>query len=363
MSRNMDTSKMEEYRPHIMSASKAIFEELTQNPIVTVFDEIKSQIGDLIKLRNPQKQYDKQSLSAAIEEHLDGQSPDLYGNWVYYPWRSMWVHILPEEEFIAVRTVRNKYVITEEEQALLRTKKVGVIGLSVGQSVALTLAMERGCGEIRLADFDTLELSNLNRIRSGVHNLGVRKSVLTAREIAEIDPYLNVVLYNEGVNDENIDEFFEKGGQLDLLIEECDAIDIKIKSRLKAKKLNVPVIMDTSDRGMIDIERFDLEPERPIFHGFLDKFGNEADLVSKLSIHRKEILMSLLDFDNLSNRGKQSMLEIGKTLTTWPQVASSVILGGGASGYFSRLILLGQGLQSDRYYIDLEKIAKFEYGS
>jgi ribosomal protein S18 acetylase RimI-like enzyme len=27
--------------------------------------------------------------------------------------------------------------------------------------------------------------------------------------------------------------------------------------------------MDTSDRGLLDIERFDLEPERPIFHGLI----------------------------------------------------------------------------------------------
>ena len=28
--------------------------------------------------------------------------------------------------------------------------------------------------------------------------------------------------------------------------------------------------MDTSDRGMLDIERFDLEPERSIFHGLVE---------------------------------------------------------------------------------------------
>jgi hypothetical protein len=27
--------------------------------------------------------------------------------------------------------------------------------------------------------------------------------------------------------------------------------------------------METSDRGVLDVERFDLEPDRPIFHGLL----------------------------------------------------------------------------------------------
>jgi tRNA A37 threonylcarbamoyladenosine dehydratase len=52
-------------------------------------------------------------------------------------------------------------------------KRIGVVGLSVGQSVALTLALERSFGELRLADFDRLDLSNLNRIRAGVHDLNL----------------------------------------------------------------------------------------------------------------------------------------------------------------------------------------------
>ena len=84
------------------------------------------------------------------------------------------------------------YKISPIEQDKLSTKKVGVIGLSVGQSISITMAMERTFGEIRIADFDELELTNLNRIRAGVHELGLPKVALVAREIAEIDPYLNV---------------------------------------------------------------------------------------------------------------------------------------------------------------------------
>src|SRR5690606_500097 len=115
--------------------------------------------------------------------------------------------LLDEAEFVAMRTNRNQYKITQEEQDVLATRKIGVIGLSVGQSIALTLAMERVCGELRLADFDTAELTNLNRIRTGVHNLGLHKTIIAAREIAEIDPFLKVLIFSEGVTDENIDPF------------------------------------------------------------------------------------------------------------------------------------------------------------
>lgn len=367
MSKQMDTSSREVYKPLIISASddnsKSTLQKLKNDPTLLIHDEIKTQVGDLIKLRNPQKRFSPSELEEGIEDFFKSQSYTNYGNWVYYSWRHCLVHLLPEHEFVTVRTIRNRYVITEEEQKTLASKKIGIIGLSVGQSVALTLALERGCGELRLADFDTLELSNLNRIRTGVHNLGVKKSVIAAREIAEIDPYLNVVLYNEGVQDDNIHDFFTQGGDLDLLIEECDSLEVKVKSRIKAKELGIPVLMDTSDRGMIDIERFDLEPERPILHGLLQKFGEESSLVTKNLNQNTEILMALLDFNKLSTGAQQSISEIGKSITSWPQLASSVILGGGACGYFSRMILLGKGIRSDRYYVDLEKIANYSHGS
>ena len=59
--------------------------------------------------------------------------------------------------------------IPRAEQRRLAELRVGVVGLSVGHSTALTLALEGVGGELRLADFDTLALSNLNRLRTGLH--------------------------------------------------------------------------------------------------------------------------------------------------------------------------------------------------
>ena len=58
-----------------------------------------------------------------------------------------------------------------------------------------TLAHEGIGGELRLADFDVLDLSNLNRVAGGVADVGVSKVVLAAREVAELDPYVRVVAF------------------------------------------------------------------------------------------------------------------------------------------------------------------------
>ncbi len=319
------------------------------------FDTIDSQIRELIKCNNPQRLISPKESFLLKQDLLSGIPESDYGNWVYYPWNGNLIHILPEKEFVEVRTNRNQYKITPEEREELATKKVGVIGLSVGQSVALTIAMERACGEIRLADFDKIDLSNLNRLRSGIHQIGVNKAILCAREIAEIDPYIKVVVFDDGLTEDNIQSFFSKGGKLDLLVEECDGLDIKILARHVARSLKIPVIMETSDRGMLDIERFDLEPERALLHGLVGDL--DAQKLKGLSQEDKiQYLLPMVGIDTISSRMKASLIEVQKSISSWPQLASDVVKGGGIAAEVSRKILLNQIDVSGRFYVDLDEI-------
>lgn len=340
-----------------------ILKKIGEFPNILILDRLKSQVAELIKLKNPTQRFSMADLEQEVEIFLLREGGELYGNWVYYPWRNCLVRVLPENDFVAVRTARNKFKITDEEQELLKGKKIGIIGLSVGQSVALGLAMERTCGEIRIADFDSLELSNMNRIRAGIADLGLLKAELVYRQIAELDPYLKIKVYEEGVTMDNMDAFFMEGGKLDLLIEECDSLDMKIASRLKAKSLQVPVLMDTSDRGMVDIERYDLEPELPLLNGLLTSLGSESDILKNYPSNRPQLLSCILDFDQLSERAKFSISQIGKTITNWPQLASSVVLGGGICTHYAREILCGKNIASGRIYFDLDEIEKSRHES
>lgn len=329
--------------------------ELKDNDeIAFVFDEIERQIDELIRCRYPMGTNDKDS-EVLRKQILNNTEISEYGVWVYYPWRKTLVHILDEEEFIEVRTNRNQLKITKEEHQNLSKKKIGVIGLSVGQSIALTVAMERVCGEIRLADFDTLDLSNMNRLRTGVFNIAVPKVVIAAREIAEIDPYINIEIYSEGIHESNINDFLTGNGGIDVLVEVCDNFDVKIKSRLEARKNRIPVVMDTNDKGMLDIERFDLEPNRPLFHGLAE--GITLENLHSLSREDKMgYLMKIVNASNLSQRMKMSLPEINKSLTSWPQLASEVFLGGAITTTVCREILLGHNVNSGRHYMDIEGV-------
>lgn len=329
--------------------------ELMETERPEVIDRLRPQLQEMIKAKHAGIRFSPEELSAAVDEYLGSTPISFHGVWVYYPWRNKLVHLLDEEDFIFVRTNRNRNKITAEEQKRLSEKSIGVIGLSVGQSIALTLAMERSCGEIRIADFDTLELSNLNRIRAGVFQLGLPKWVITAREIAEIDPYLRVVCYPEGITEENIERFLWDGGKLDILVDECDSLNIKILAREKARLHGIPVVMDTSDRGLLDVERFDLEPDRPILHGLAE--GLDYSRLRGLSDQEKiPAVLKIVGYETMSERLKASLQEVGKSIMTWPQLASSVSLGAAVGADVCRRISLGQFTGSGRYFVDMEEI-------
>jgi len=321
-----------------------------------IANTLENQLVELYVTRHPSRQISKSDRVEWLDEWKKKNDIYSYGTWVYYPWSDIITHILPSNEFIELRTSRNKYKIGEEEQASLAEKKVGVIGLSVGQSVALTMAIERVFGTLRIADFDHLDLSNLNRIRSGLSNISIPKTILVAREIAEIDPYLKIELYNDGITKENIAEFIGEGAsKLDLLVEECDSLDIKILARAEARRKQVPVLMDTSDRGMLDIERFDLEPDRPLMHGMVsdDAAANTDKWSAK---QRLAMVMDMVGIEKISPRLKASLLEVEQSLKTWPQLASSVALGGAITTIAARRILLQEPIASGRHYIDIDEI-------
>nr|WP_276598817.1 Rv1355c family protein [Nannocystis sp. SCPEA4] len=328
---------------------------LDEVPGLQVYDALEEQLIDLIRTRNPSERISDLAARERVQVYLGETPPDEYGVWVYYPWAARLVHLLDEPEFVELRTNRNKYKLTPEEQARLAKKRVGVVGLSVGHSVATTMALERSVGEIRLADFDRLDLSNLNRIRSSVHNLGVSKVLITARDIAEIDPFLKVVLYPVGVHDDNLSAFLLRGGKLDVLIDECDSIDIKLKLRVTARLHKIPVLMETSDRSLIDVERFDLEPTRPIFHGLV---GNiEPERIANLSTEEKiPYVLKIIGEGTMSSRMVSSMIEIESTIKTWPQLGSCVVYGGGAAADIVRRMNLGQMNYSGRFIADIENI-------
>lgn len=271
--------------------------------------------------------------------------------WVYFGWRRTLMTLPGPELYRRIRFDRNRYHISSAEQEGFRSARIGIAGLSVGHSIAHTLAMEGLCGMLRLADFDEIELWNLNRLPGSVLDLGENKAIVAARRIAEIDPYLSVEVNTAGVPENGVDEFVDG---LDIVIDECDSLDIKILLRIAARKRGIPVVMATSDRGLIDVERFDLEPDAEIFHGLLGPV--DASTLRGLSARDKApYVMRILEPAQLSPRLAASLVETERTVLSWPQLASDVILGAAEVATAVRRILRGEPAPSGRTRLDLDE--------
>ena len=200
-----------------------------------------------------------------------------------------------------------------------------------------------------MADFDRIALSNLNRVPATVLDLGLNKAEVAARRIAELDPYLVVRVLDVGLTVDTVDEFLNG---LDIVVEECDSLDMKVSVREGARARRIPVLMATSDRGLLDVERFDLQPQRPILHGLLGDL-DFARLHATSSREKVPHMLRFLEAEQLSPRALASVVEIDHTLSTWPQLSGDVVLGATAIAEAVRRIGLGEDLRSGRTRIDI----------
>ncbi|WP_054816175.1 Rv1355c family protein [Nocardia arizonensis] len=271
--------------------------------------------------------------------------------WVHYPWRRALVGLPGPRIHRAVRLDRNRNKLTRDEQDRLRELRIGIVGQSTGHAVAAVLALEGVGGMLRLADLDSIELSNLNRVPGTVFDIGVNKAVVTARKVAELDPYLPVEIFEAGVDEESVGAFMDG---LSIVVEECDSLDMKLVIREAAARRAMPLLMETSDRGLLDVERFDLEPDRPPFHGLLGEL-RAADLRGLTAKEKAPFVVRLFGADALSPRLAASMVEVGETLASWPQLGSDVMYGSASVVAAARRIGLGQKLSSGRVRIDMDR--------
>lgn len=310
-----------------------------------LLDQIRSTAGfEEIDLRSSQRELLKGLIPAAPNEVLQERD-----RWAFFPWRRSLVGIVGPRAYRRLRLDRNRNKITSEEQERFAALKIGVVGLSVGHSIAYALALEGLCGELRLADFDEIELTNLNRIPGTIFDLGVNKAVVAARRIAEIDPYLTLSVFESGF-DESMGESFMDG--LDVVIEECDSLEAKVRVRAAARERKIPVLMETNDRGMLDVERYDLEPDRPLFHGLLGDIDAD-DVVGLTPAETLPYLARLSEIDKISERMLASIGEIGRTISSFPQLGSDTLLGGVTVAAAIRRLGLGESLPSGRVRIDV----------
>jgi molybdopterin/thiamine biosynthesis adenylyltransferase len=322
-----------------------------------VHDVYVEQLEELFFVHNPQLVFHpegKQRFEQQVADLKTKKPLALQGVWVYFPWDASLTHLLKEADFVSVRTARNTYLITPQEAAMYQQATVAIAGMSIGSSIALALGMQGVGGSLRLADMDTLALSNTNRILAGVTELGLPKVVMVARRLWEINPYLRIEIFQEGLTEKNITTFF-KGAQV--IIDEVDSLAAKVRIREEAKKQKIPVVMaaDCGESSILDVERYDHEPQPAFFHNRL----GDLTVEQVRQLHKKDIgrlIATHVGIENHNERMLYSLTEMGKSVVSWPQLGSTALLNAAAVAFCVRHVLSGAPLFDNRTVISFEQL-------
>jgi molybdopterin/thiamine biosynthesis adenylyltransferase/rhodanese-related sulfurtransferase len=105
-------------------------------------------------------------------------------------------------------------------QKRLKNARVLVIGAGGLGSPALMYLAAAGVGTLGVVDFDTVDESNLQRqIIHGQSDIGRSKAESAKASIAEINPYVKVVVHDERLDNDNVLGIFE---QYDLIVDGTD---------------------------------------------------------------------------------------------------------------------------------------------
>ncbi len=110
--------------------------------------------------------------------------------------------------------------VAMDGQKRLKNAKVLVVGAGGLGSPALMYLAAAGVGTLGIVEFDTVDESNLQRqIIHGQSDVGRSKAESARDSITEINPYVNVVIHPEALDNDNVFRIFE---QYDLIVDGTD---------------------------------------------------------------------------------------------------------------------------------------------
>ena len=117
-------------------------------------------------------------------------------------------------------------LIGEEKLSEIENKKILLIGVGGVGSYTLEALIRNGFSNLTLVDFDTIDLSNLNRqLITDTTNIGKYKVDEAQKRALSINPNIKIQTVKEKLNKENLKVLLDQ--DFDYIIDACDTLDVK----------------------------------------------------------------------------------------------------------------------------------------
>ncbi len=324
---------------------------------VEVVDRAPALVSSMFSIEHPESAECGLGREEYIKSILSGDGYWEYGKWVYFPWLNELRRYPDRDDWLLIRTERNRNLFTAEEHRILGGATIAAYGLSVGSNILISLAISGVGDKYILGDPDVIDPTNLNRMPANLKDVGTPKVDWVGRVVSEIDPYIHQVHERGGFTDRS-PKLLDSIEDLSIIVEEVDNISTKYAIRRYASERHdpVPVLMgtDAGHNAMIDIERYDTEARVRPFLGkvsrrLLDSLGAEPT-----DSEVRKATTRLVGVTNASPRLIESVMSIGRDTTGNPQLYSTSLAVAGLSVEAIRAILLQPDkIKSGRYRLRL----------
>ena len=135
-----------------------------------------------------------------------------------------------------------------DTQKKIGNKTVGIIGAGgIGSNAAVALARS-GVGKLIIADFDTIQLTNLNRQYYFINQVEMKKVIALKKNLELINPFIRYEIYDTKITKSNLRIF----SAVDILIEAVDFAETKAKilSAWQTQFSDKPIILSSGIAGI-----------------------------------------------------------------------------------------------------------------
>ena len=191
---------------------------------------------------------------------------------------------------------RLEYLIGNDNVELLKTKKVLIVGLGGVGGFAVEALARSGIGNITLVDYDTIDITNLNRQIIALHStIGLKKTTAFKERILNINKDCNITILDLFLDSNNYKEIITD--DYDFIIDCCDILEAKKILLLESYNKKIPFIgsmgtankMDPSKLEIIDIRKTINDPIARIMRKFVkdNKLNQKIMVVSSKELPKK----------------------------------------------------------------------------
>ncbi len=178
-------------------------------------------------------------------------------------------------------------LIGQENLTKIQNQTVALIGLGGVGGYTLETLVRCGIKNILVVDYDTIELTNLNRqILTTNNNIGEKKVLEAQKRALSINPNINIIPIDLYIDKDNYQELFKY--HIDYLIDACDSINTKkllIKESL-SRKIKIISCMGTGnklDPSLLKITTIDKTSYDPLAK-IIRKYIKDNHLSPKLPV-------------------------------------------------------------------------------